>query len=124
MSYLSDRDQGHEDYWQAATQTLRIGTGDYEDLSILAVSILNAMGYDCVFILEPQVRFGVDMECPDGVDGFYYHTELDGSEYTSVNIMLRDPFDCAVREIKLVPDWFEGPSHPVQQEVERWSGSS
>lgn len=54
IRYVSDSEaHGLPDCWQTPYQTLRLGTGDCEDLAVLYVSICEALGFETVLVSEP-----------------------------------------------------------------------
>ena len=56
-----------DDRWQMPGETLRVGTGDCEDMAILGASIMSALGYRVALIHEENhVRFGADVGDPHG----------------------------------------------------------
>lgn len=56
-----------DDRWQMPGETLRLGTGDCEDMAILGASVMSALGYRAVLIYEENhVRFGADVGDPHG----------------------------------------------------------
>ncbi len=53
IRYVPDSEvHGWDDYWQTPYQTLRLGTGDCEDMVVLYVSICEALGYDAVLVSQ------------------------------------------------------------------------
>lgn len=53
IRYTPDSEvHGWDDYWQTPYQTLRLGTGDCEDMTVLYVSICEALGIGCVLVSE------------------------------------------------------------------------
>ena len=53
IRYVLDSEaHGWDDYWQTPYETLRLGTGDCEDMAVLYVSICEALGYDTVLVSE------------------------------------------------------------------------
>lgn len=67
ISYVQDSEaHGLPDYWQTPYQTLRLGTGDCEDLAVLYVSICEALGFETVLVSEPDhVSAGVLLDADD-----------------------------------------------------------
>ncbi|MGQ9546573.1 MAG: transglutaminase domain-containing protein [Dehalococcoidia bacterium] len=57
IEYMSDEERWGEDYWQSPALTLRLGTGDCEDFSVLLCSLLRAYGVDAERV---YVALGVD----------------------------------------------------------------
>ncbi len=56
-----------DDRWQMPGETLRLGTGDCEDMAILGASVMSALGYRAVLIYEEDhVCFGADVGDPHG----------------------------------------------------------
>ncbi|MDD1767205.1 MAG: hypothetical protein LUQ27_01380, partial [Methanomassiliicoccales archaeon] len=69
--------EGSDEYWRFPVETLYDETGDCEDLSILYASIIEAMGYDAIFLILPG-HAAVGLSC-EGAYGAYY--DWDGTEY-------------------------------------------
>ncbi len=95
IEYASD-DSVHciPDYWQLPTETLRLGTGDCEDFTLLFVSIVKAMGLDSVIVLEPgHVMAGVYIEGLDALSvehkGVRYAT-VDPTNRTAIGLSTED----------------------------------
>ncbi len=59
IDYVSDEKHSWGDYWQTPEETLRLGTGDCEDFSILLCSLLRAYGIAAEHV---YVAIGVDDE--------------------------------------------------------------
>lgn len=56
-----------DDRWQMPGETLRLGTGDCEDMAILGASVMSALGYRVILIFEEgHVLFGADVGDPHG----------------------------------------------------------
>ncbi len=68
ISYVSDSEaHGMPDYWQTPYETLRLGTGDCEDMAVLFASICEALGIDTVIVSEPgHVSAGVLVDAEAG----------------------------------------------------------
>lgn len=66
ITYAYDTDlYGQDDFWSFPLETLYLGRGDCEDTSILLISILTALGYDCVFLDFPgHIAVGVCLDDP------------------------------------------------------------
>lgn len=81
IDYRTDADShGRREYWQLPCETLRLGTGDCEDRVFLMVAILQAWGFDCVLVKEPDhLSAGVAID-RDG-NTVSYH----GREYLAVD---------------------------------------
>ena len=70
----------HREYFQYPVETLLLRTGDCEDMSILCVSILRAMGYDSILLATmDHCMVGVNIDAngryTDVLDQRYYHLE-------------------------------------------------
>ncbi len=83
IEYVSDHDaHGIDEYWQLPCETLRLGTGDCEDQSLLFVSVCIALGLDAVLVHEPgHVSAAVDVEPRPGDET----VELDGRTYVTAD---------------------------------------
>ena len=54
IRYVQDSEShGWGDYWQTPYETLRLRTGDCEDMAVLFASICGALGMDAVLVSEP-----------------------------------------------------------------------
>lgn len=81
IAYVSDQEQhGTVDYWQLPYETLRSGTGDCEDKSILLVSIFKAMGIDAILVDEPY-----HLSAAVAVEGEGFTVEHKGSLYLTAD---------------------------------------
>lgn len=78
IKYESDIEiYGQSEFRAYPLETLRNRAGDCEDVSILSVSILTYMGYDCVFLDYPDhIAVGVALDSPNG-----FHHEYNGKNY-------------------------------------------
>lgn len=66
IDYVSDRDaHGVRDWWQLPYETLRLGTGDCEDMNLLFLSICAALGLDCAYV-EEQTHSSAAVLLDDG----------------------------------------------------------
>ena len=53
IRYVTDPEaHGRADWWQTPYETLRLGTGDCEDMSALLASVLVCLGFDTVLVRE------------------------------------------------------------------------
>ena len=77
LHYAKDSGTGYDEYPKYPVETLVEETGDCEDTSYLAASIIAAMGIDVVLV-EFDNHLGVGVWC-DGCLGSYY--EVDNREY-------------------------------------------
>lgn len=81
ITYCSDQAaHGVREYWQLPCETLRLGTGDCEDTSILLVSLWTALGFDAVIIWTPThaaTAVAVEVEPGD------YTVEHNGKTYVT-----------------------------------------
>ena len=69
IAYVTDMEsQGTSNRWQTPYETLRLGTGDCEDMAILLASILGHLGFDTVLIhgLLRAVEIVVQIENVEG----------------------------------------------------------
>ncbi len=68
IEYRSDSEtHGAREYWQLPAETLYLMTGDCEDIAILTASLLEALGFDTVLVVEPNhVSLGVHIEGASG----------------------------------------------------------
>ena len=68
ISYVSDSEvHGWGDYWQTPYETLRLGTGDCEDMAVLFASICGALGIGTVIVSETShVSAGVLVDVRGG----------------------------------------------------------
>lgn len=74
-----DETAGFDDYPRFPYETLVEGGGDCEDTSILAVSLLNELGFGTVLVLLPN-HMGVGIKCNADYSGFYFY-EYRGEKY-------------------------------------------
>ena len=83
LNYTSDpNSRGYPDYWKYAYETLFDHGGDCDDMAILFVSIVEAMGYDAVLFCVPgHLATGVHV---DDCNGKYY-------TYKGIKYYLADP---------------------------------
>lgn len=81
IDYVSDPEKhGAKDHWQLPYETLRSGTGDCEDKSILLVSIFKAMGIDAILVDEPY-----HLSAAVAVEGEGFTVEHKGSLYLTAD---------------------------------------
>lgn len=95
IRYVSDSEaHGFPDFWQTPYQTLRLGTGDCEDLAVLYVSICEALGFETVLVSEPgHLSAGVLLEADEGecTVSFDGRTYLAAETTTSVCLGRSEP---------------------------------
>ena len=82
IDYAEDDGGWITDHWQTCAETLRLRSGDCEDMAILGASIAEAAGYDTVLVFgEDHVIFA--MECdPLNID---YTVEYKGRTYVTAD---------------------------------------
>lgn len=70
FEYVSDEEQwGCAERWQLPCETIRLGTGDCEDMALLYVSIMSNLRFDCVLVMERgHVSAGVHLDDMDGMN--------------------------------------------------------
>lgn len=95
IRYVSDSEaHGLPDFWQTPYQTLRLGTGDCEDMAVLYASMCEALGFETVLVSEPgHVSAGVLLEADDGdhTVSFEGRTYLTAETTTSVDLGRSEP---------------------------------
>ena len=79
IRYTSDQElYGYHEFWAAPCETLRLHKGDCEDTSVLLMSILGAMGYDCVLLdYDGHEAVGVRQGDQPSLDYLYCETAMD-----------------------------------------------
>ncbi len=85
---LDSEVHGCDDYWQTPYQTLRLGTGDCEDMAILYLSICEALGFETVLVSETNhISVGVLVE-PMESD---YTVSFGGKVYVAAETSMSGP---------------------------------
>lgn len=102
IGYLAD--QGMIDHWQPASETIRIGTGDCEDMAILGASIMASSGANVVLIAEEgHLLFGVECE-PRAYDHVISHN---GRTYVPVDSTMSNGVGCSVEPLAVIDSKFQ-----------------
>ena len=82
IAYVTDMEsQGTSNRWQTPYETLRLGTGDCEDMAILLASILGHLGFDTVLIHSPD-HVSVAVHVTDEPPVNHRTVEFEGEVYT------------------------------------------
>lgn len=78
IHYRSDMSvHGRGEYWQFPIETLYLGTGDCEDFAILYVSLMQAMGFETLLVMEPEhVSTAVLVDAEVGETTVEYHGKI------------------------------------------------
>lgn len=77
IEYVTDMEAtGYAENWSTPCETLINGYGDCEDHAILFVSLCTALGFDCIFLFEPE-----HVSAAVYVDGYGTKVEYGGREY-------------------------------------------
>ena len=102
IEYLAD--PGMIDHWQPASETIRIGTGDCEDMAILGASIMASSGANVVMIAEEgHMLFGVECE-PRAYDHVISHN---GRTYVPVDSTMSNGVGCTVKPLAVIDSKFQ-----------------
>ena len=97
-------DQGIVDHWQPASETIRIGTGDCEDMAILGASIMASSGARVALIAEEgHCLFGVECE-PRAYDHAISHN---GHIYVPVDSTMSNGVGCSVKPLAVIDSKFQ-----------------
>ncbi|WP_432559342.1 hypothetical protein [Granulicoccus sp. GXG6511] len=79
ITYSFDIDStGHEEYWRYPVETMHDETGDCEDTTFLAGSLLRRLGHDVVVLFLPS-HAALGVAVPDGIPGHF--VEHEGQRY-------------------------------------------
>jgi hypothetical protein len=107
LNYTSDLESsGYEEYPRFPYETLYDNGGDCEDTAILAVAILQKMGYDVVLLQLPG-HMAIGIKCSPGQKGKsfeykgnnYYYVETTGSDWQIGEV----PEEYANQPVKIIP---------------------
>ena len=74
LSYVSDNNIGHDEYYKYPLETLVDQNGDCEDTSFLAAAIIRAMGISCVLVELPG-HMAIAIAFGGSPFGYYYEME-------------------------------------------------